>query len=190
MATELPVVYQQNRRPVGFPITFRLVGDRLTVDSTRKVDEVRLSAVETVRMVYEPRGYAGRAFRTTLTLRDGKTVSFSSITWRSMVDAQAQGPEYRAFLAALLAAVAQASPNARFVAGRPAPLWFATAALAGFSLVASAYFVWRAYRAGAGTSALLGLAVAGLGIWQLEPLVRLNKPRPFRPEAPPADLMP
>ncbi len=67
--------YTHSPRPVGGPISFALKGDRLTVDSGRKVQEVRLGAVETVRMTYEPSRFGLRAFRTKVRLRDGKPVN-------------------------------------------------------------------------------------------------------------------
>jgi hypothetical protein len=43
---------------------------------------------------------------------------------------------------------------------------------------------------GSTSVALLGALFALVGVWQIEPMVRLNKPRPFRPEAPPPELLP
>ncbi len=83
MPVDTPLTYVQNPRPVGYPITYRLSGDRLVVDSTRKVDEVRLGAVTQVRLSYEPRSFAQRAYRTKLTLSNGRSVAFSSLSWLS-----------------------------------------------------------------------------------------------------------
>ena len=35
-------------------------------------------------------------------MKDGKTFTFASLTWKSLVEAREQGPEYRAFSQALL----------------------------------------------------------------------------------------
>ncbi|MFL5326855.1 MAG: hypothetical protein ACJ8A4_21770, partial [Microvirga sp.] len=66
----------------------------------------------------------------------------------------------------------------------------ATAALTAASLVGVAIFMWQALRAGANTAALLGGTIAVLGIWQLEPMVRLNRPRDFVPGELPRTLLP
>ena len=71
-------LYTHSPRPTGGPISFSLDGDRLTVDSGRKVQEVRLGAVDLVRMTYEPRSFAQKAFRTRVRLSDGKSFTFSS----------------------------------------------------------------------------------------------------------------
>ncbi|MCB5176552.1 MULTISPECIES: hypothetical protein [Microvirga] len=182
--------YQHSPRPVGGPISFSLEGDRLTVDSGRKVHEVRLGAVESVRMVYEPGRFGHKAFRTKIRMQDGKTFSFSSVSWKSMIEAEQLTAPYRAFTQSLFAAIAQANPNARFVAGKPYWVWLSTTVVAVLSLLAMAVLIWRALQMGSTSVALMGGLFALLGVWQIEPMVRLNKPRPFRPEAPPADLLP
>jgi hypothetical protein len=182
--------YQHNPRPVGGPISFTLDGDRLTVDSGRKVHDVRLGAVESVRMVYEPGRLGQKAFRTKVRMKDGKTFSFSSVSWKSMIEAEQLAGSYRAFTQALFQAIARANPDVRFLAGKPYWLWLSTTVLAVASLLAMAVLIWRAFQMGSARVALLGAFFALVGVWQIEPMVRLNKPRPFRPEAPPPELLP
>ena len=182
--------YAHAPRPTAAPITFKLEGTSLTVDSGRKVDIVQLGAVEQVRLTYEPRSFAQRSFQTKVRMKDGKTFKFSSLSWKSLVEAERLDREYSAFATSLLKAVAQASPNARFYAGRPAWAWVVIAVLAAASLLAIAIFVWRAVQDGAHTAAFMGALIGLAGIWQLEPMVRLNKPRAFTPDAPPRELLP
>ena len=47
MKTPMTQTYTHSPKPFGGPISFTLKGDRLTVDSGRKVHEVQLGAVET-----------------------------------------------------------------------------------------------------------------------------------------------
>jgi hypothetical protein len=182
--------YTHNPRPVGGPVSFALNGDRLTVDTGRKVQEVRLGAVESVRLTYEPGRVGQKAFRTKVVLKDGKSFSFTSLNWRSLIEAQELTGEYRAFTQALCGAIAAANPGARFMAGKPRWLWLAVVIVAAASLLGMAYLVWQALRMGSTGVALLGVLLALVGVWQIEPMVRLNKPRPFRPEAVPGELMP
>ena len=180
----------QPRSPsVGGPVTFALDGDRLTVDSGRKVEDVRLAAVEQVRMTYESRGFSQRAFQTKVRLKDGKSFRFSSRHWKSLVEAERLDGPYRAFTRALLEAIAASNPQARFLAGRPGGSGGATslggAALAGIACSSSAPSGAAIQR-----RALIGRRSFALGIWQLEPMIRLNKPRRFAPDAPPAELLP
>jgi hypothetical protein len=123
-------------------------------------------------------------------MKDGKTFKFSSLSWKSLVEAERLDRDYSAFTASLLKAIGQASPNARFYAGRPGWAWVAIMVLAAASLLAIAIFVWRAVQDGAHAAAFLGALIGLAGIWQLEPMVRLNKPRTFTPDTPPRELLP
>jgi hypothetical protein len=182
--------YSQSPAPYKAPISYELDGDRLTVDTGRKVQEVLLGAVAQVRLTYEPKSFGRNAFQTRLRLKDGKTVTFSSLNWKSMVDVERLDREYRIFTRALFDAIVHANPEASFVGGRPRPIWAATVLLAVTALAAVTVFIWRALQTGATTAALLGVLFVVLGIWQIEPMVRLNKPRRFKPEEPPPDLIP
>ncbi len=53
-----------------------------------------------------------------------------------------------------------------------------------------AILIWRAFQTGAMNIAVLGALFALVGIWQIEPMVRLNKPRSFDPASPPPELLP
>ena len=48
-----PPSWRQRPRPIGFEIAYKLDGDALEIDTTRKVERVRLSAIE---QVLSPRG--------------------------------------------------------------------------------------------------------------------------------------
>jgi hypothetical protein len=185
-----PVVYRQNPRPVGFEVVFRLSPGRLEVDGMRRVDDVRLDGIEQVRLTYQPRSFSNRVFRTKLTLKDGKRVNVTSLSWRSMLEARSQDAEYGAFVRALLAEIGRANPACRFVAGRPPVIWLLVALFSAASLVAIAAFAWQAFSTGATAVAAFAAFLLAAGVWQLEPLVRLNRPRRFTPDAPPADLVP
>ena len=91
---------------------------------------------------------------------------------------------------ALFDAIIRANPEARFEAGKSWPVWALTSAVGLASLVAMAILIWRAFQTGATNVAILGVLFAAVGIWQIEPMIRLNKPRPFDPKAPPPELLP
>jgi hypothetical protein len=97
-----PPTYRHNPRPVGYPLAFKLLGDRLVVDTTRKVEEMQLGAVTRIRLSYEPRSFAQRSFRTRLTLKTGRTVTFTSVSWASLIDVRSQEAEYSAFVRELI----------------------------------------------------------------------------------------
>ena len=189
MAVDIPLTYQQSPRPVGFPLTFKLTQDRLVIDSQRKIDEVRLDAVESVRLTYESGSLGTGHFKTKLRLKDGRTAAFTSITWSSMVQSRSLAPEYRAFVTALVAAVARANPGVRLAAGKPRFAWTAMALVSAVTLVVVVLFVGGALLTGATAAGLVGGAIGAVGLWQLAPMVRRNRPRAFSPEAVPSDLV-
>lgn len=185
-----PPSWRQRARPVGFEIAYRLEGDTLVVDSTRKVDRVRLSAVEQVRFVYAPSNVSSKGFKTQLRLSDGKTITFGNLSWRSLTDMDRDDAGYHAFVSALAAAIAQANPRTRFVAGKPPLLWGALATVSALSLLMLAFFTGRALLQGTHSTALLGLLLAAASYWQVKPMVMLNKPRELAVGDVPDDLVP
>ena len=115
----MTTAYSHTPRPIGGAISFELREDRLTVDVGRKAVEIPLASVEEVRMTYEPRNLAQKAFRTRLRLKGGRSFSFTSVDWKSRIDSRSQDGTTAPSRATLLDAVARADPQARFVAGRP-----------------------------------------------------------------------
>jgi hypothetical protein len=188
--TTFGTTYVHNPRPVGMPVGFALKGRRLVIERMGQRTEIPLAAVTEMRVTYEPRSFAQSQLRTRLRLENGPTITLSSVSFRSVVFADRQDAEYGAFLRNLAPAIAKANPAARFAAGRPYPLWLAMSGSAVLLMGAIVLFIVYALSAGETTAAALGAFVAGLGIWQLEPLIRLNRPMPFTPDDPPASLVP
>lgn len=185
-----PPSWRQRPKPIGFEIAYRLDGETLEIDSTRKVDRVRLSAVEQVRFFYAPSNVSSKGFRTQLQLSDGKSVTFGNLSWRSLTDIDRDDARYHAFVTALSSAIGRASPQARFVAGKPYPLWLALALVGGAALIMLAWFSLRAFGQGATTAGWLGLLLAAASFWQVWPMIRLNRPRDLASGEVPDDLVP
>lgn len=189
-ATREAFAYTQSPRPVGFPVGYRLKGKALEVERMGRVDRLPLERVTEVRLSYDARSFAPGALRTRLKLDDGRSVVFTSVSFRSMFDARRQDAEYGRFLRELLRRVARSAPQARFVAGRPWPIWALISVFAVAIVVALAYFAWQVWLVGETAIAIAAALIGLVGIWQLEPLVRHNKPRAFAPDDPPETLAP
>jgi len=187
--TTLPF-WRQRPRPIGFEIAYRLKGDVLEVDSTRKIDQVRLSAVEQVRFIYAPSNVSSKGFRTQLRLSDGQTISFGNLSWRSLTDIDRDDARYHAFVTALSAAIVRANPKVRFLAGKPYVLWLALALAGGGAMLMLTFFGLRALQQGATAAAGLGLVLAAASFWQVWPMIRLNRPRDLACGEVPDDLVP
>jgi hypothetical protein len=183
--------WRQRPRPIGLELAYRLRNpDELEIDSNRKIDRIRLSAVEQVRFFHAPSNISSKGFRTRLRLANGKTVTFGNLSWRSLTDIERDDARYHAFVAALAAAIAQANPKARFLAGKPYPLWLALTLAGGGAMAMLAVFSLRALQQGATAAAGLGLVLAAASVWQVWPMIRLNRPRDLASGEVPDDLVP
>lgn len=182
--------YRQRPRPIGFDLAYKLEGEVLVIDSTRKIDRVQLSGVEQVRFTFKPGNIASTGYVTTLRLADGKTISIGDTSWRSLVEVERGGTRYVAFITAVCAAIARANPKARFIAGKPPLVWALFAGVALLAIAMMAFFSWRAYMAGAMGAVWIGLALGAVAVWQMIPMVRLNRPMALATGEVPAHLMP
>ncbi len=139
----LPPSWRQRPKPVGFEITYKLDGEALEIDRTRAVDRVRLSAVEQVRFLFAPGNISAKGYRTQLRLSDGRTITFGNLSWRSLTDLERDDARYHRFVSALAQAIMRANPRARFIGGRPRPLWLAMTLVGLLSLAMIAFFALR-----------------------------------------------
>lgn len=185
-----PPIWRQRPKPVGFEIVYKLEGDRLEIDTTRKIDHVRLASIEQVRFVYAPSNLSSKGFKTQLRLSDGKTITFGNLSWRSLTDMDRDDAGYYAFVHALASAIARANPRARFVTGKPFAFWVALACVSVLSLLMLVFFTGRALLQGAHSTALLGLVLTAASYWQVKPMVALNRPRELASGEVPDDMVP
>ncbi|WP_420102253.1 hypothetical protein [Bosea sp. (in: a-proteobacteria)] len=185
-----PPSWRQRPKPVGFEIAYTLDGEVLEVDRTRAVDRVRLSAVEEVRFFFAPGNISSKGYKTRLRLSDGKTITFGNLSWRSLTDLDRDDARYHRFVTALSAAIARANPRARFVGGRPRPLWIATAIVGVLSLAMLAFFTLSAFQRGMNGAGLLGLLLLAASYWQVWPMISLNRPRELATGEVPDALVP
>jgi hypothetical protein len=182
--------WRQRARPVGYMLQYDIEGDELVIDSTRKIDRVRLGAVEQVRFTFDPGNISSRGYKVQLRLTDGKTINFGDLSWASMVNIERDPPRYRRFVEALCAVIARANPSCRFLAGMPQPKWLGLAAVAVLAFLGMAGFSWSAWQRGQTNAALVSLFLTLAGLWQIIPIVRNNQPRPLKTGEIPAWLMP
>jgi hypothetical protein len=182
--------YAFTPRPFGREIRLALFAGALEVDDQRRNARIPLASITAARLTFEPRNTLARGYRLRLSCDDRRSVALTNISWRSMVEAESKTAAYRAFLAALLPAVAQANPACRFLAGRPPLAWAALAlvTLATFGLIA--YVAWRTLpNAGPGAALFVG-AFAIVFAWLAIDMVARNRPRRFAADHPPPDLLP
>lgn len=182
--------YRQRPRPVGFDMAYTLEDTVLVMDSTRHVIRVALSDVEQVRFTFKPGNIAATGYLTQLRLKNGKTIKIGDTSWRSMVEIERGGQRYIDFITALSTAIARANPQAQFLAGKPPLVWALFSVVAALTLVMLAFFIWRAYQQGIMGAVLIGFAIGCVALWQMLPMIRLNRPIALMAGEVPAHLMP
>lgn len=182
--------YRQRPRPIGFDLAYKLEGTELVIDSTRKVDRVHLGAVEKVRFTFKPGNIASTGYVTQLTLKDGKTITIGDTSWRSLVEVERGGERYVRFITAICRVIAAENPSARFLGGKPPLVWAVFAGVAVISVGMMAYFAWRAFAQGFTGAMWIGVLLGVVALWQMLPMVRLNRPITLRTGEVPAHLMP
>jgi hypothetical protein len=182
--------FRQRARPVGFDIAYKIEDGALLVDQMRKIERVPLASVEQVRFTFQPGNIVSRGFRTQLRIRDGRSLTFGNVSWRSLVEVERQEASYRAFTTRLAGEIARANPECRFVAGKPPLLWALFALLAISASFGMALFAWTAWTRGQTNALLFSGFLFVLGVWQIEPMVRLNRPRKLATGEVPQNLLP
>ncbi len=183
------ISYVHTPRPASMPVGFTLRGSRLVVERLGSEQEIPLSGIREVRLTYETRSFAQKLYRAHLRIESGGKLSLHSVNFRSMVFADRQEETYAAFIRSLLPAIAKANPRARFVAGRPPFVWGALLIASIAIFLALAFFIGFAWREGETTAVIIGAFIGAAGLWQMLPIVRLNRPRAFQPQDPPAEML-
>lgn len=185
-----PPIYRQRPRPVGAGLSYTLESDVLVVDSAHRIDRVPLSAVEQVRFTFKPSNFTTTGYITQLRLSDGRTIAIGDISWRSAAEIERGGARYVSFIAALCGAISCHNPKARFVAGKALAIWVTFACVAAITVMMMGYFAWRAWAQGYTGAMWIGLVLGAIAIWQMVPMVWLNRPLALGTGEIPAHLMP
>lgn len=178
-------------RPRAFSPTLTLKIEPAGVTIMRGGRELRLpwQEITRVRLAYAPTNLTHHAFSCTISAR-GRAVTFGSVSWKSITELVRRDAEYSAFVTRLCAMAAQHNPAIRFEAGLPR--WKHTLFAAAGLVVTVALMVATLALASAGAwvAAALTLAFTGSFVWFAIRHARNNTPAAFRPEAPPARVLP
>lgn len=182
--------YAHRPKPIGGEVGFRLFDRNLAVHSMNKIDTIWLGAVSSIQLLYAPNNFSRHAFKITLRMSDGRSVSFTNVSWKGLANVEQQDEAYNTFVRTLIADIAQANPQVKLIAGRGVWPWRIMAGFTAVALVGMVGFVLRALTLGEYPAAFFAALVVAGAVWQMEPFVRRNRPRAFTPDNLPADLLP
>ena len=184
------VAYTYRPSLLGAPWEFKLVDDGIDWSNGRKSGRVPFRTLRRVRLSFRPASMQTHRFAAELWADGAPKLEILSSSWKSMVEQVRQDKPYAAFIAELHRRVALAAPPARFEQGsHPFLYWPGLIVYVGVSL-GLAWLVMRALQAGAKGGAVFVGAFLALFLWQGGNFFRRNRPGLYRPDAPPAELMP
>ncbi|MGH6666029.1 MAG: hypothetical protein ACREB2_14195 [Pseudolabrys sp.] len=175
---------------LGGACEFKLAGDGLDWTVGRRSGHVRFRDVRRLRLSYRPTSMQSHRFMTELWADGSPKLEILSTSWKSMVEQVRLDRPYVAFVLELHRRIAQAAPAAHFEQGNQQLLyWPGLVVFVGVAL-GLALLIVRALQADAkGGAAFVGVFLLLL-LWQGGNFFRRNKPGLYRPEAPPAELLP
>jgi len=191
--------YAHRPKPYGQEARFTLFPDRLEVEHGRRKGRFPLAEIALMRCGYAPTNIASDGFETRLFSRDGKTVKFGNLSWRSMAEMDRHDADYLTFVATLAERLAPLGTS--FAAGVAPWRYWTMATLGGStSLLLAAVVLYGLYRSYFPETTvpdrlpgLIGgmafVTLVYLAFWMLRWLKR-NRPRPFAGGLPPADVLP
>jgi hypothetical protein len=184
------LTYSYRPSLLGAAFEFKLSGDGMDWVAGRKSGHIRLRDIRRLRLSYRPTSMQSHRFMTELWAEGAPKLQFLSTTWKSMVEQVRQDRAYAAFIAELHRRIALAAPPARFEQGsNPMLYWPGLIVFAGVAL-GLAFLVVRALQADTKAGAAFVGCFFLLMLWQGGNFFRRNRPGFYRPEAPPADLLP
>ncbi len=172
-------------------VVWKLQGDRLRrEDGKGPPREVALKDVNAVQLEFAPTRPERNRYRCRITLRNATRLEFYNRTYRGVYDFADTSSDYVKFIQALHTALAQHSPQCRFVAGCSGGAYaFNVAILIGVAAVvvaALAFFL----AAGMFWVVLIKILLIVFYMPTAIRWVRRNKPKQYRPGAIPADVLP
>jgi hypothetical protein len=175
---------------LGAPHRFVLGDDRIDWTVGGKSGRVPYRDIRRIRLSFRPASIQSQRFMTEIWAIGAPKLLILSSSWKSMVELERLDKPYAAFVAELHRRIAAAAPPARFERGtNPILFWPGLIVFAAVSLGLASLIV-RALQ----SHAVSGAAFIGgfmlLFMWQGGNFFRRNRPGLYRPEAPPAELMP
>ncbi|HEY5378805.1 MAG TPA: hypothetical protein VIJ78_04625 [Pseudolabrys sp.] len=184
------LAYSYRPSLLGAAFEFKLSSDGMDWSAGRKSGHLRYRDIRRVRLSYRPTSMQSHRFMTELWAEGAPKLEILSTSWRSMVEQVRMDAPYAAFITELHRRIALAAPPARFEQGRNPMLYWP--GLFVFACVAFglALLIVRALQADTKAGAAFVGCFFLLMLWQGGNFFRRNRPGVYRPETPPADLLP
>lgn len=146
--------------------------------------------IRRLRLSFRPLTFASYRFLAEIWPAAGPKIQIASTSWRSPVDQERQDAAYCDFIVELNRRMAAAGTRALFQAGSPPVVYWIGVTVFVAAALALAALLIEALR----TQVLVGAALIALFLalflWQVGGFFRRNRPRIYRPDAIPPEVLP
>ena len=175
---------------IGSAHRFELTEDRLAWHVGGRSGLWPYTDIAAVRLSYRPISMQPRRFRADIYHVSGARIAVLSTTWTTVTLMAPQDRDYSAFITQLHRRLKEAGSSAQLVGGLRPGLYHAAVAMLAIVAVAIGGLLIRAVSTGEWAGALFLIGFAALFTWQVGGFVKRNKPRSYRFDDLPAELLP
>jgi hypothetical protein len=188
--TDGGIVYTYRPSLLGAPWQFELAAEGIRWIAGRRSGEVRYGAMRRVRLSYRPANMQSYRFITEIWAEGAPKLRIVSTSWKSMFEQERLDKAYVAFVAALHRRLADANVAAVYERGSHPLMYWPGLAVFVIICLGFAVLVVRGLQQNAWAGAAFIAAFLLFFVWQGGTFFRRNRPGLYRPDAPPADLLP
>ncbi len=186
---EAGTTYNYKPSIAGAVWSLRLGPTALEWSAGYRAGRIGYDKITHIRMLYRPGSVYTRRFMTEIWGESSK-VALASTTFTGILAQQAQDAEYSAFVVMLHRRIAAAGGRPVLNAGSPLLLYLPGAAIIGAAALGFIVVIGQTVFEGTGSNVLLLIAFAAFFTWQGAQFFWLNRPRRYRLDALPDDLLP
>lgn len=175
---------------MGPSVEYRLTPDALDWQIGPRAGRVAYTMIRRIRLGYKPTNMATARFIAEIWPVNAAKLQLASTSMRSLLDISDHKQEYRSFVAELHRRVERAQNDCSFEAGFPAWRWWPAAAVGLITAAGLLYIIVQGLRGG---QPLVGAVIALVGAWfawQMWNIVLRNRPRRYRADDIPRDVLP
>ena len=175
---------------IGAHWQLRLTPAGLAYDVGRHSGVVRYDRIRRVRLAFRPVTMQSQRYLTEIWSPDAPKLQIASCSWRSIMEQERQDAAYTAFVSELHKRLAAANSQALFQTGLPALLFGLGAVVYVAALLGFVALSIRALQTGETAASAFVFIFFLLFAWQVGTYFYRNRPGAYRPDAPPAYLLP
>jgi hypothetical protein len=184
------VGYRYRASLIGAAHRFDLTDDGLSWHVGGRSGVWPYETIASIRLSYRPVSMQSRRFRADIENSSRERIAVLSTSWQTAALMAPQDRDYRAFIVALHRRLAQAGGGSVLTGGLRPPIYAAAIVLLALLATAMAGLLLRALATGEFAGALFLVGFAALFAWQIGGSIRRNRPRSYRFDDLPNDLLP